>query len=168
VLASPERFREVAARFSDGDFKRRGGDMGFVPKSGKPGVDQVLVDKAFAMETNQISQVFKTDEGFNILMVAKKRERHDRTFQQVRGAVLRKLKTDKMTELLDAYVAILKQKTSFSMDDSVLDGVVVESVQRPGSRLDAAPSLSPQGAPSGDDKALRGIRIPQMNPNGSE
>ena len=168
VVASPERFREVAAKFSDGSFKRRGGDMGFVPKSGKPGVDQLLVDKAFSMETNEISSVFKTDEGFNILMVAKKRERHDRTFQQVRGAVLRKLKTDKMTELLDAYVATLQTQTSVSVDDSVLDAIAVELGQRPGSRLDAAPNLSPQGGHRGEGKGLRGLRMPQANPNGTE
>jgi hypothetical protein len=147
VTENPARFRELAAKFSEGDFKRRGGDMGFIPRSGKPGVDMALVDKAFTMETDQISAVFKTDEGWNILMVAKKRERHERSFQQVRGAVLRKLKNDRMTTLLDNYVANLKTAMTVSIDESKLDGLKIENVRRPGGRQGLSPVLAQPGSP---------------------
>lgn len=149
VTETPGRFRELAAKFSEGDFKRRGGDMGFIPRSGKPGVDMTLVDKAFSMETDQISEVFKTDEGWNILMVAKKRERHERSFQQVRGAVLRKLKNDRMTQLLDTYVSTLKAATPVSIDEAKLDGLKIENVRRPGGRQGLSPMLAPPGSPGG-------------------
>jgi len=157
VVENPGRFRELAAKFSEGDFKRRGGDMGFIPRSGKPGVDMALVDKAFSMETDQISPVFKTDEGWNILMVAKKRERHERSFQQVRGAVLRKLKNDRMTQLLDSYVADLKASTPVSIDESKLEGLKIENVRRLGGRQGLSPVLAPPGAPGGLPSIAPGI-----------
>ena len=142
VTADSSRFRELAAKFSDGDFKRRGGDMGFVPKSGKPGIDQALVDKAFGMAANEVSSVFKTSDGYNILMVAKKRERHERTFQQVRGAVLRKLKNDRMKALMAVYVGVLKQKTAVAVDDNKLSSINVETKSIGGARSGAGPMLT--------------------------
>ena len=164
VSTNPSRFREIAAKHSDGDFKRRGGDMGFVPQTGKPGVDQALVERAFSMAVDELSPVFKTDEGYNILMVAKKRERHDRSFQQVRGAVLRKLKTDRMSELLDAYVAQLKGSTSVNVNAEMLEGLEVESVQRAGNRPGFGPGLSEPGIPGGDPSTLGGPQMPRLSP----
>jgi len=157
VSAEPGRFREIAAKFSEGDFKRRGGDMGFIPRSGKPGIDQALVDKAFTMEPEQISEVFKTEEGWNIVMVAKKRDRHESTFQQVRGAVLRKLKNDRMTTLLESYVADLKNQTSVAVDEAKLESLEIEAVRRPGGRDSLGPMLAPPGGRGG---------LPQLTPPG--
>lgn len=157
VTANPARFRELAAKFSQGDFKRRGGDMGFVPRTGKPGVDMALVDKAFTMETEEISDVFKTDEGWNVLMVAKKRERHERTFQQVRGAVLRKLKNDRMNDLLETYVSTLKGGTAVAIDEAKLEGVTVENVRRAGGRDGLGPMLTPPGGTSKFPEIAPGI-----------
>lgn len=164
LVDNPSRFREIAAKHSDGDFKRRGGDMGFVPQTGKAGVDQALVDRAFGMEVDQLSPVFKTDEGYNILMVAKKRERHDRSFQQVRGAVLRKLKTDRMSELLEAYVGELRGNTSVDVNASLLEGLEVETIQRAGNRPGFGPGLSEPGVPGGDPSTLGGPQMPRLSP----
>jgi parvulin-like peptidyl-prolyl isomerase len=106
------------------------------------------VDKAFTMETEEISEVFKTDEGWNVLMVAKKRERHERTFQQVRGAVLRKLKNDRMNDLLDSYVSNLKGTTAVAIDETKLEGLTVENVRRLGGRDGLGPMLTPPGGTS--------------------
>jgi len=157
IKADSSRFRELAAKFSDGDFKRRGGDMGFVPKSGKPGIDQALVDKAFGMAANEVSSVFKTSDGYNILMVAKKRERHERTFQQVRGAVLRKLKNDRMKALMAVYVGVLKQNTAVSVDDNKLSGINVEAKSIGGARSGAGPMLT---APN----PTKGGGLPKLEP----
>ncbi|MEC7242451.1 MAG: peptidylprolyl isomerase [Myxococcota bacterium] len=164
LVANPTRFREIAAKHSDGDFKRRGGDMGFVPQTGKAGVDQALVDRAFGMEVDELSPVFKTEEGYNILMVAKKRERHDRSFQQVRGAVLRKLKTDRMSELLEAYVGDLRGSTSVEVNAGLLEGLEVETIQRAGNRPGFGPGLSEPGAPGGDPSTLGGPQMPRLSP----
>lgn len=130
VAAKPEGFKDVAARVSEDPYKRRGGDVGFVSKEGKPGLDPVIVDKAFTLDVGQISDVFKTAEGFNIIQVATKRERVERTFQQMKGSVLRKVKNEKMKELYDDYVAKLKQGADIQIDEAKLQALEIKSSRR--------------------------------------
>jgi len=139
VVANPDSFKDVATRASEDPYKRRGGDMGFVAKDGKPGLDPVIVDKAFAMQTGQVSEVFKTTEGYNIIQVAARREQVERTFQQMKGSVLRKVKNDKMQELYNSYVAKLRQGADIKIDEAKLNAIEVKTSRRPpGSALNFA------------------------------
>ena len=45
------KFKDLASQESDGPFRRRGGDVGFVPKTGKPGLDETVVTKTFTMKS---------------------------------------------------------------------------------------------------------------------
>ena len=47
------KFKDLASKESDGPFRRRGGDVGFVPGLGKPGLDETVVTKAFSMSLEQ-------------------------------------------------------------------------------------------------------------------
>ena len=47
IRKDTSKFRDIAKEESESPYKRRGGDVGFVPKTGKPGLDQEIVDKAF-------------------------------------------------------------------------------------------------------------------------
>lgn len=114
VKANPESFKDVAIKDSEDSFARRGGDIGFISKEGKPGLDPKVVEEAFKLEANQLSEVFKTDEGYNIVMVVNKRERVERTFEQMKGAVLRKLKTEKSKEIQDKYIEDLKKNAKIT------------------------------------------------------
>ncbi len=131
VVKSPDSFKDLAAKFSEDPYKRRGGDVGFVSKEGKPGLDPAIVDKAFSLETNAVSEVFKTTDGYNIVQVAQRREQVERTFQQMKGSVLRKVKNDKMKELYDGYVAKLKQGADIKVDDAKLAAVEIKNSRRP-------------------------------------
>lgn len=131
VSGKPDSFKDLAAKYSEDPYKRRGGDVGFVSKEGKPGLDQAVVDAAFKIETNAISDVFKTDEGYNIVQVAARREQVERTFQQMKGSVLRKVKNDKMKELYDSYVATLKNGAKIDIDQAKVDGISVKASRRP-------------------------------------
>jgi parvulin-like peptidyl-prolyl isomerase len=123
ITADSARFRELASEYSEGPYKRRGGDIGFVAREGKPGLDPTIVEKAFSLEVDAISDVFETREGFNVITVAKRRERVERSFQQVKGAVLRKLKNEKLKDLYDTYVDGLKQGADVAVNSDVLDGL---------------------------------------------
>lgn len=126
-----EKFKDLAAEFSEDPYKRRGGDLGFVAREGKPGLDQAIVDKAFAMEVNQLSEVFKSTDGYNILLVANKRERLERTFQQMKGAVLRKVKNDKLRDVHESYVNGLKQGADVKINEDQLATVEIKAAKRP-------------------------------------
>ncbi len=55
VEADPGDFKELATKYSEGPYKRRGGDLGFISEDGKPGVDQAIVDAAFKLDVRSSS-----------------------------------------------------------------------------------------------------------------
>jgi peptidyl-prolyl cis-trans isomerase C len=140
VVANPSKFGEIATEHSEDPYRRRGGDLGFVGKDGKPGIDQAVVDKAFTMNPDQVSDVFKAGDGYNIVMVAAKRDRVERTFEQMRGSVLRKVKNEKYKEMYDKYVADVLVKYPATIHDDALAAVKVDA---------AAMSLGMPGGPGG-------------------
>jgi peptidyl-prolyl cis-trans isomerase C len=140
VAGKPDSFKDVAAKFSEDMYKRRGGDVGFVSKEGKPGLDQAIVDRAFALETGAVSEVFKTGDGYNIIQVATRREQVERTFQQMKGSVLRKVKNDRMKELYDSYIATIKTGATIKVEDTKLAELQVKGPRR-GAALPNMPML---------------------------
>jgi parvulin-like peptidyl-prolyl isomerase len=128
---NPESFKDVAAKVSEDPYRRRGGDVGFVPRTGKPGLATAVVEKAFEMKVDQLSEPFVTDEGVNIVYVANKRERVERTFQQMKGSVLRKVKNEKLKEMYESYVANLRTGAKITVDDAKLAAVEVKASARP-------------------------------------
>jgi len=144
IKADSSRFRDLASEFSEGPYKRRGGDIGFVAREGKPGLDPTIVEKAFSLEVDALSDVFKTREGFNVITVAKRRERVERSFQQVKGAVLRKLKNEKLKDLYDTYVDELKTGADVAVNSDVLDSLnMAPALRSSNPMLQGRPGLEP-------------------------
>ena len=132
IVPSPSTtFKDLAGQFSEDPYRRRGGDLGYVSAEGKPGLPQEIVDKAFTLHVDQVSEVFRTDEGYNVILVAARRERIERTYEQMAGTVLRKVKNDRMKTLYDGYVAKQRSGATVEVNANVLDSIVVESVRRP-------------------------------------
>ena len=143
------QFKDLASNHSEGPYRRRGGDVGFVPADGKPGLDKAIVDEAFKLGVGEISGVFKTDEGYNIVLAANKRDKVERTFQQMKGSVLRKIKNEKLKSLYEGYVDDLLEGASIATEDAKLDGIEVEPARapkHPGMRMPSGgPGMMPAG-----------------------
>lgn len=132
VVSNPkDNFKDVANKYSEDTYRRRGGDVGFVSSDGKVGLDAAVVKKAFDMPTGAVSEAFKSSEGYNVVYVANRRDRVERTFQQMKGSVLRKVKNEKVRELMDGYVAKLKSKSSVEVKQDKLAATEVKHVARP-------------------------------------
>lgn len=162
VGAKPDSFKDVATKFSEDMYKRRGGDVGFVSKEGKPGLDQAIVEKAFSLETGKVSEAFKTADGYNIVMVATRREQVERTFQQMKGSVLRKVKNDKMKELYDAYIATIKTGAAIKVEDAKVAALEVKSSRRPG----GLPGMPTMGGDEGEEGEIGDEGLPGMGEGG--
>ena len=131
IRKDTSKFRDIAKEESESPYKRRGGDIGFVPKTGKPGLDQEIVDKAFSMNVEGLSKPFKSPSGWNIIYIPAKREAKDRTFTQMRGSVVRKVKNEKIKELYDTYTTNVRAGKSVSIDDAKLQAVKIQGSKRP-------------------------------------
>ncbi len=131
LAANPkDAFKDVAAKYSEDPYRRRGGDVGFVSRESKPGLDNAIVEKAFSMPVETLSEVFQTQEGFNVIYVANKRAKVERTFQQMKGSVLRKVKNQKLKDLYDQYVAQLRQGSAIEVKEDRLAGIEVQHAAR--------------------------------------
>jgi parvulin-like peptidyl-prolyl isomerase len=132
VIQNPkDTFKDAVTKYSEDSYRRRGGDVGFVAADGKAGLEQVVLDKAFSMPTGAVSEVFKSPEGYNVIYVANRRDRVERTFQQMKGSVLRKVKNEKVKDLMDGYVSKLKAKSSVDIRTDKLAATEVKHVARP-------------------------------------
>ena len=136
IVAAPDRFKELAAEFSEDPYKRRGGDLGYISRDGKPGIDPAVVAKAFELDVQAVSEPFEAGGGVNIVAVANKRERVERTFAQMKGTALRKLKNEKYKELTDGYVSTIREHYNVQVDEAMLAAVDLEAakVRRPEGR----------------------------------
>ena len=132
----------MAIKHSDDPYKRRGGDLGFISREGKPGIDPVIVEKAFAMPVGKLSEVFEAGGGFNIITVENKREAISRTFEQMRGSVLRKVKNERYKGLYDEYVESIKGERSISINEDLVDDIKVVAVRPTGPGAPTRPSAS--------------------------
>jgi parvulin-like peptidyl-prolyl isomerase len=128
---NPSKFREVATKVSEGPYRRRGGDVGFVPRDGKPGLDEIIVEKAFTMKKGQIAEPFLTKDGYNIIYIKENREAIPRTFQQMKGSVLRKLKNEKLETKKNGYVGNLNSSANIERKEDKIESIEVKPSARP-------------------------------------
>ena len=142
IVERKSDFRKLAQESSAGAYARRGGDLGFVTAEGKPGIPLEVVTEAFKLEKGALSAAFRTDQGWNIVYVPNRRERVERTFEQMRGSVLRKVKSDRYKTLYEDYVNALREGASISIDADRLAAHEVEGPSRPALKV---PGDDPQG-----------------------
>jgi peptidyl-prolyl cis-trans isomerase C len=162
VEKTPDSFKDLASKFSEDPYKHRGGDVGFVSKEGKPGLDQAVVEKAFTVEVGKVSDVFKTEDGYNVILVAAKREQLERTFQQMKGTVLRKAKNAKQEDAYKSYVEALKKDAKVSIDDAKLGAVEIKSQRRP-----FAPGMGEGAEEGGEENAGELVGAPAAGADGA-
>lgn len=158
IVAQPDTFKELAVEHSDDPYKRRGGDLGYLSAEGKPGIDQAVVDAAFKLQVGEVSQPFEAAGGVNIVTVAARRERVERTFEQMKGSVLRKLKNERYKELTDAYVAQVKGAFDVEVDQAALAAIDLEAARR--TRMGAGPE--------GEDAPAEEPFEPEVDPDHEE
>lgn len=157
VADDPSKFKALAQESSQGPYARRGGDLGFVGRKGKPGVDQAVIDAAFDLSKGEVSEVIEAEGAFHIVYVPNRRERVERTFEQMKGSVLRKVKSDRYNELHDSYVGNLKTNAKVEIDNAALTGYEYKFEQRGG----AGPGpvrLTPPGT-EGDMGGVSNLRV---------
>jgi hypothetical protein len=115
----------LAAKHSGGPYKDRGGDLGYVGNTERPGVDPAVITKAFEQSGVGVTDVFETKEGLNILYVTAVRPRVDRTFSQIKGAVARKAKGERYKAAFENYVTELRSGAKQDINwDAVNDHAV--------------------------------------------
>jgi len=145
IEADPGSFADLALQYSEDPYQRRGGDVGFVTAEGRPGIDPMVISTAFQLPERVVSQPFVAGGGVNIVYVPQRRERVERGFDQMKGAVLRRLKNDRYEELTSGYVQKVRARYPVQVDEGALERIPIT----PG----RAPVRIPLGADGSDPDA---------------
>lgn len=116
-------FRKLAAKYSeDTSNKNRGGDLGYFASTedGGPMVKE-FSEAAFKINAiNDISGPIKTKFGYHIIRMTGKRDKIERTFDQVKGQIQHRLYKEKRTTMFDKFVTDLKAKAKINMNEQLL------------------------------------------------
>lgn len=151
-----DRFADVAREVSEGPFADRGGDVGLISPAGRSGMSPEEVERAFQLQIGEVSAPFEANGGWNIVAVVTRRDRVERTFEQVRGAVLRRAKADRHQALYEETVANLRAELDVQINPEAIDDLTIAAPQRarglrgqlPPKALREVPSANPRVVPT--------------------
>ncbi len=144
ALAAPNDFGKLAGEKSEGPEKARQGELGYFASTGRPGLDEKLVSASFAIKDNGVSNVFETAEGWNIVKVENRAPRTERTYDQVKKSIERKLMTDRRKAMLDNYIAELKNKAKVQVNDGAVSSYAPTIQPKPAFAGPGGQGIQPQ------------------------
>ena len=104
-----EDFAELARRYSESPLAERGGDMGFIPRGR---MLAAFEDVAFATPVGQISEVFETPHGLNVVKVLEHRDTRKPGFQEVQAGLLLVLLRERRDAALREHVDELERRAT--------------------------------------------------------
>jgi parvulin-like peptidyl-prolyl isomerase len=125
LVSDPESFARLATEHSEDPNLPRGAESHFLRREEPHWIDRTVVDQAFELEAGQLSPVFRSSDGYNILMAAERREREQRTFEAARTSVHRKVREERAKALYESYVEELRMNASIDVDETRLDSIEV-------------------------------------------
>ncbi len=146
---NPNDFGKIALESSEGPEKARQGELGYFASAGRPGLDQKIVSTSFGLKNSEVSQVFENDEGWNIVKVENRAPRTERTYDQVKKSIERKILTDRRKAMLDNYIAELKNKAKIAVDDGALAGYTPVIQPKPAFNPAMMQQMQSMGMPGG-------------------
>ncbi|MCC7518412.1 MAG: peptidyl-prolyl cis-trans isomerase [Verrucomicrobiae bacterium] len=106
-LSTGSDFASLAAVYSEGSEKSRGGDLGFI---GRSELDKELQDAAFSLKPGQISKVIETKDNLYILMVEEKISAKVTSLEEARDTIEGLLVRQERERLQKRWIASLKRK----------------------------------------------------------
>ncbi len=110
AIKSGKDFKSLAAEFSQDLILKGGEESVYIPRGAL--TDPTLEEKIFALAPGAVSEVIKTQEGYQIVkLVDKKKVKKDITFSEVENYINNAIKYQKSRALLDTLIASLKSKT---------------------------------------------------------
>jgi peptidyl-prolyl cis-trans isomerase C len=134
---NPLAFGNMARDHSeDPASKAAGGDIGFRSRDDlEKAYSKPLAEAAFALKTiGQESDVVETTQGFYILKLGGRQPGVNRTFEEVKPQLAARLGRERRSKQFEEYVKKLRSAADVTVNDAVLDRIVVSA---------AAPARAP-------------------------
>lgn len=101
-----EDFGELAKKYSQASNAAQGGDAGFVPRGAIPEFDRV----AFTIPIGEVSPVFETRFGYNIIKVVERRPGGIASWEEIGPELLRRLTDSERAKALEGKLVALRSR----------------------------------------------------------
>lgn len=125
LVSNPGSFAELATEHSEDPNLPHGAASHFLRREEPPWIDPAVVDQAFQLEAGQLSPVFHSSDGYNILMAVERREREQRPFEAARPRIVRKVREERHKARYQSYVDELRMDAAIEVDETRLDAIEV-------------------------------------------
>lgn len=158
VNADRRNYRKIFAelareRSEDAATKPRGGDLRFFARTEEGGgLPKPVSDAAFGLGAiGEVSLPVQSEQGWHILLLTGRKNRYDRTLDQVKHQIQNRLFREKKREATDKYVADLKAKAKVEVQEDLLERVSVSGTSdaTPGPGTPVLGPVDPTAAPPG-------------------
>jgi len=108
-------FAELAAKYSDDEYRFHGGDVGWMHKGS---MDPEFEPLAFSLPIGQITAPFRTPPGYSIMRVEEREPAKDLTFEEVRDKLIQQLTAQKSKKLEQSWEESLKKNARIEMKEA--------------------------------------------------
>lgn len=115
-LVAGEDFAKLASENSDCPSAKQGGNLGYF---GHGQMVPPFEKAAFALATNEISEVVETSFGFHVIKVTDKKEASKKPLEEVRDDIEKHLRNEKGGDLMEKFIAELRAKAKIIMNEAL-------------------------------------------------
>lgn len=139
-----EDFGEMAKHYSDSTTAQQSGELGTFQRSQ---LDPKIADKVFALNRNQMTDVFETKTGFEILQVQERFVAGEQPLEKVEPEIMNKLYETAMEPSMRAYLKTLREDSYLQIKPGYTDTAAVKA--EPIEEVAATPEKDDSKAKSG-------------------
>ncbi len=112
-----EDFGKLADQYTQPAGAAKGGDVGFFPRGA---TFPQLEEPAFSLPIGQVSPVFETPRGFNVIKVLERRTGKALAWDEVKDRLTERFTANLRAQTLEGQIALLRSKAKVSISDPAL------------------------------------------------
>ncbi len=112
-----EDFGKLAKQYSETSNAAKGGDVGFIPRR-EPKIFPKFDEMAFTLPMGELSPVFETPKGFNVIKVVERREGKALSWEEVKPGLMNQMTSQFQAQVLEGKIATLRSGAKIAYSDS--------------------------------------------------
>jgi parvulin-like peptidyl-prolyl isomerase len=111
-----EDFGKLAKQYSQTPNAAKGGDVGFIPRR-QPMIFPKFDEMAFTLPVGELSPIFETPKGFNVIKVVERREGKTLSWEEVKPGLMDQMTSQFQAQILEGKIETLRAGSKITYPD---------------------------------------------------